>query len=142
MIFHLHRVEVVEEKLRDSFDNDGVVPIEERLRGFYGRFSINVIGREQIVTNEHVPREDALELLFLGVHDPELLESLESARTVSATASAEAHHLHSSGKVLLLLNVFVSSSSTSWSGCFKEVNFIRVDNSMLPLALDLEVVGD
>jgi hypothetical protein len=96
MIFHLHRVKVVEEKLRDSFYNDGVEPIEERLLGLDGRFTLKIIGREQIVTNEHVPGEYAFELLFLGVHDPELLESLETARTVSTPASAEAHHLHSS----------------------------------------------
>lgn len=60
MIFHLHRVKVVKEELRDALDNDGVEPIEERLGGLNGRFTLNVIGREQIVTNEHVPREDAL----------------------------------------------------------------------------------
>lgn len=99
MVLHLHRVKVVKEKLRDALDNDGVVPVEERLGGFNGRLTFQVIGREQIVANEHIPREDALDLFFLGVHDPELLEGLESARTVSAPASAEAHHLHASCKV-------------------------------------------
>jgi hypothetical protein len=55
MILHLHRRKVVEEKFRDSLDNDRVVPVEEGLRGFNGVFTLNVIGREQVVANEHVP---------------------------------------------------------------------------------------
>ena len=143
MILHLHRVKIVEEKLRDALDNDGVVPIEEGLDRVDGGQPLNVIGREQIVTNEDVPREDELQLLFLGVHDPEFLERLELAGTVSgARASAEAHHLHASGKIFLFLNVFGATRCTTRPGCLKEVNFIRVDNPMFPFALDLEVVGD
>jgi len=117
MILHLHRVKVVEEELRDALDNDGVEPVEKRLGGLNSRLTLNVIGREQVVTNEHVSGKDALKLLFLGVHDPELLEGLQTARAVSTTASAETHHLHSSCKVFLFLNVFGTSSGSTRSSC-------------------------
>ena len=54
MIFHLHRGKIIEEELRDSLDNDGVEPVEERLGGFDGSLTLDVIGREKIVANEHV----------------------------------------------------------------------------------------
>ena len=78
----------------------------------------------------------------MGVDDPELLESLETARTVSTGTSSEVHHLHASGKLFLLLYIFGAPSGSTGSSCLKEVHFVRVDDSMFALALDLEVVGD
>jgi len=117
MIFHLHRSKIIKEELRDSLDNDGVEPVEERLGGFNGCFTLDVIGGEQIVTDEHVSCEDALDLFFLGVDDPELLEGLETARTVSTGTSSEVHHLHASGKLFLLLYIFGAPSGSTGSSC-------------------------
>ena len=141
MILHLHRAKVVEEEICDSFYNDGIEPIVERLLELNESFALNVVGREQVVADEHVPREDGLKLVFLSVHDPELLEGLKPTRAGSTGASTKAHRLHSCGKLFWLFNLLTFSGTTR-SGCFKEVNFISVDNSMFPFALDLEVVGD
>jgi hypothetical protein len=78
----------------------------------------------------------------LGVDDPELLESLETTRTVSTGTFSEVHHLHASGKLFLLLNIFGAPSGSTGSSSLKEVHFVRVDDSMFALTLDLEVVGD
>ena len=36
----------------------------------------------------------------------------------------------------------VASAYSTWSGAFKKVDFIRIDNSLLLLAPNFEVVGD
>ena len=81
MLLHFHTIKVVKKELGDLLDDDSVVPIEERLRGIKRQLLVDQLSREQIVTNEDVLHEDFLKLLFVSVHDPELLECFEAACT-------------------------------------------------------------
>jgi hypothetical protein len=76
MVFHLHRVEIVEKEIGYTLNNDGVEAIEERFLRVDSGLSLKVIGREQVVSNENVLGENSLKLVLVGIHDPKLLEGL------------------------------------------------------------------
>lgn len=89
MLLHLHAVKVVEEELGHSLNDDGIVPVEERLGGLKSDRLVMVLGREEVVPDEHVLHEDLLQLVLVSVHYPELLEGLEAA----AARAARTTHL-------------------------------------------------
>lgn len=85
MLLHLHTVQVVKGELGHSLNDDGVVPIEEGLRRLHRDHLVQVLGREKVVPHEHILHEDLLQLVLVGVHDPELLEGLEAAAAAART---------------------------------------------------------
>lgn len=149
MLLHLHTVEVVQKELRNAFNDDRVVPVEKRLRSVERELLLDVFGREQVVANEDVLHEYFLKLVFVSVHDAELLEGLKVA-TVASTASAgsftKGHHRHIAAK-LVLSPTMTFEIPTRCGGdatrprAFKKVDFIRIDNSVV-FAPYFEVVGD
>lgn len=58
MIFHLHRVQVIEEKLCHALDDNSVVPVEEGLLSVYSSRPFYIIGREQVVANKNIALKD------------------------------------------------------------------------------------
>jgi hypothetical protein len=84
MIFHLHGVQVIEKKLCYALDDNRVVPVEEGLLGVYRSRPFDIFGREQVIADKDVALKDAFKLVFVIVHNTELLERLQNA---AATAS-------------------------------------------------------
>jgi hypothetical protein len=84
MILHLHRAQVIEEELCNTLNDNRVVPVEEGLLGVYRSRPFYIFGREQVIADKDVALKDAFKLIFVIVHDTELLERLQNA---AATAS-------------------------------------------------------
>jgi hypothetical protein len=84
MILHLHRAQVIEEKLCHTLNDNRVVPVEEGLLGVYRSRPFDIFGREQVIADKDVALKDAFKLIFVIVHNTELLERLQNA---AATAS-------------------------------------------------------
>ena len=59
MIFHLHRVQVIEQELRHSLDYDRVVSVEKGFLRVNRRYALDVVSGEQVVTHEHISGKDA-----------------------------------------------------------------------------------
>ena len=78
MLGHALMVEIVEQKLRDVLNDDSVVAVVEGFLGLEGDWLVDQLRREEVVAHEHVLHEDLLQLLFVRIHDLELLEGFES----------------------------------------------------------------
>lgn len=66
MIFHPHRVEVVQCKFTDTLNQDSELATKEELLGLEVNLLVNCRGGEDVVTDADVVDEDALELGGLG----------------------------------------------------------------------------
>lgn len=78
MLGHLQPIQVVQKELRHSFDDDRVVAVVERLLSLKGELLVDQLGREQVVSYEDILSEDFFDLIFVCIHNPELLEGLQT----------------------------------------------------------------
>lgn len=77
MLFHLHRVEVVESKLRDTGDADREFTAKVSLLGLEVDSFINLLGRKNIVSYCDVVNKDTFKLVGLRAQNFVLLEGLK-----------------------------------------------------------------
>ena len=77
MLFHFHRVQVVQAKLRDTIDTNGEFSAKVSLFSFEVDFFIDLRSRENVVTDGNVVNEDALQFVCLGAKNFIFLECLQ-----------------------------------------------------------------
>ena len=146
MILHLHRAQVIEEKFCHTLNDNRVVPVEEGLLGVYRSRPFYIFCREQVIADKDIALKDAFKLIFVIVHNTELLERLQNA--AASACRLDRHIGHTSVELvtaLLCCTAFKARGATAystWSRAFKKVDFIRIDNSLLFFAPYFEVVGD
>ena len=84
MILHLHRVQVIEEKLCHTLNDNRVVPVKEGLLGVYRSRPFYIFCREQVIADKDIALKDAFKLIFVIVHNTELLERLQNAAAAAS----------------------------------------------------------